>query len=160
MATQVRMPGKLDASSIDEIIRKLKVSIPIMKQLKVDHYMRQVLLTQLIFLNSKHGQSIIVPSGLKVQTVSDQDYGKVMDAFTGVNEDNYEEVQRRLVELGLTAPPVAPNYAPVTNGNTGNPFVSSTLQPQNNKRGRVDPQQMINQLTDLISQVATLAVPD
>ncbi len=44
--------------------------------------------------------------------MSDSDYGRVMDAFSGVNEDNHDEIRRRLVDLGLTAPNLGPSAAP------------------------------------------------
>lgn len=37
-------------------------------------------------MNLQNNQSIVVPNTLKVQTVSTTDYGKVMDAFAGVND--------------------------------------------------------------------------
>ena len=88
------MKGVRTSKSADEAIRRLKVSIPIMTQLRLDHHMRQIILAQLLFINNRYGQSIIVPQSMKVQTVPDADYGKVMDAFQGVNEDNHELVRK------------------------------------------------------------------
>ena len=77
---------------LGSIIRRLKVSIPILNALKLDGYMRQMVLSQLVEMCQKENQQIILPESIRVQTVPDDDFPKIIDAYAGVTPDNIQQV--------------------------------------------------------------------
>ena len=77
------------------------MSVPILKGLWLDDYLRQFFLTQLVSMNHRKGMSILVESGMLVNTIPPEDFKVAMDAYSGIDGTNIEEVTAKLLEAGI-----------------------------------------------------------
>lgn len=61
-------------ATLDQILRRLRVSLPVMRAAKIDSDMRRLLLAVLVQQVADEGQSLVVPSGLAVTAIDSQKY--------------------------------------------------------------------------------------
>ena len=52
-------------------------------------------------MNHKKGMSILVESGMLVNTIPKDEFKAAMDAYAGVNAQNLEEVTKKLLDMGI-----------------------------------------------------------
>ncbi len=95
-----RPPKALDTSTI---IRRMRVSYPALRATKVDHVLRQLMLSELVTQVFNEGGSVILPQGMKVQLVSHDNFTAYREALSGLTDDNAPSVQSKLMEAGLAA---------------------------------------------------------
>lgn len=82
-------------------MKRLRVSIPILKQMDLDDVMRQFVLCSLIYKNYSKNQAIFVPANTIIQEIPDEQFNRLIDAYAGVTDENVDELTAKLQELGV-----------------------------------------------------------
>lgn len=73
-------------------VAKLRISMPLMKYLMKDGALRQLVIMSLVKECKGQGQSIVVPAGMMVQSVSEEQFNKAMDSYAGLHDNNVDQV--------------------------------------------------------------------
>lgn len=90
MKVKRRAPAAKEPPTLNQVVEKMRMSVPILKSLWMDDYLRQFFLTQLVSMNHKKGMSVLVSAGMLVNKIPPEDYRAAMDAYAGVNGSNLE----------------------------------------------------------------------
>lgn len=91
-------PKKVDTGTM---LSRIRVSYSALRAAKVDAALRTLLLAELVTQIFNEGGALVVPHGIRLQTVSESKYSDYKSALSGLTEQNVGEVASKLVELGL-----------------------------------------------------------
>lgn len=87
-------PGDLQS-----IIERLKMTVPVIRQAKVDKYLRQLVLGTLLKISLAHGELVPAPKGLLFHPLSPAEHDRYLKALGGLTADNQAEVGKQLKKL-------------------------------------------------------------
>lgn len=93
-----KLPKKADTG---DILNRLRVSYTALRASKVDAALRGLLIAELITQVFLEGGALVIPNGMRVQTISNDKYAEYKSTLSGLNEGNVGNVAVKLVELGL-----------------------------------------------------------
>ncbi len=95
-----KQPKPLDVSTI---IKRMRVSYPVMRATRVDSILRQLLLAELVTQVYNEGGSIVLPLGITTSSLPLDNFTKYREALSGLTESNTPAVTAKLMEIGLQA---------------------------------------------------------
>ena len=78
------------------IVKRVRVSMPLLKAVKADNALLDLLLNHLISAKFKRGQTISVPVGAQVLELPQAHLRAERTALAETREENYEDVARQL----------------------------------------------------------------
>ena len=84
-----------------QLINKIRISYPALRASRVDESLRNSLLAELLTQSYNEGKSVVVPQGMRFQPLPPDQFNKYREAMSGLTADNANEVQKKLIELGL-----------------------------------------------------------
>ncbi len=83
------------------MLSRIRVSYTALRAAKVDGALRGLLLAELITQLYNEGGALVIPQGLRLQTVPENKYSDYKSALSGLTEGNMGSVASKLVEMGL-----------------------------------------------------------
>ena len=83
------------------MLNRIRVSYTALRAAKVDGALRGLLLAELITQLYNEGGTLLIPQGLRLQTVANDKYSEYKSALSGLTESNVANVASKLVEMGL-----------------------------------------------------------
>ena len=81
---------------VGTVVRRLRVSMPLLKAVRADQGLLDLLLNHLVQAKVRRGQVIPVPVGAQVQEVSASLFREEQTLLAESREENYEEVAQQL----------------------------------------------------------------
>ena len=95
-------PGRpLAAGDLGSVVKRLRMTVPVLQQAKVDKHLRMLVLATLLKMAVDAGEVVPAPKGLMIHPLTLSEYEKYLKVLGGVTEDNAKEVQAQLKKLGL-----------------------------------------------------------
>ena len=83
------------------IIKRLRVSLPIMRSTRVDTDMRRLMMATLMQQSQDEGDAVVLPDNLRVQRVPSANFRKYIEMLSGITNENAEEVRTKMINLGI-----------------------------------------------------------
>jgi hypothetical protein len=79
-------------ADLQTVVRRLKMSVPVLKYAKVDTNLRMMVLASLLKMSRDLGELVPAPQGLLFHPLTSLQHEKYRQTLGGVTEDNVKEV--------------------------------------------------------------------
>ena len=87
--------------TLDGLVKRIRISTPVVQETALDIDLRDLLLTYLILANEKDGRATVVPRGVVLHAVPRDKFNSYHESLTGVTVSNREAVRAALAKEGF-----------------------------------------------------------
>jgi hypothetical protein len=97
---QAGKPGRpLAAGDLRSIVARLRMTVPVMSQTKVDRHLRQLVLCTLLKMAAEAGENVPAPKGLLFHPLPTDKFDRYLKLLGTATTDNYKEVAMQLRKI-------------------------------------------------------------
>ena len=86
-------------ADLETVVRRLKMSVPVLKYAKVDAHLRMMVLASLLKMSRDKNKLMPAPQGLLLHPLTSLQHEKYRQTLGGITEDNVKEVTTQLRKL-------------------------------------------------------------